>query len=623
MNASPRSGHDVNVPLHPGIDFVRLRFAGDSGDGVQTAGELFTQAAADFGNDFATFPDYPAEIRAPAGSLSGVSTFSINLGSTEIRTHGDQPDALFAFNAAALAAHYQDLRSGGLLVLDRSGLSERLLRQAGFASDPREDGTLDSFQLLEIDISAETLAAVSPFGLRRKDGLRAKNMWALGLALWLFDRDADRIADAIKKRFLKNPDIAETNVAALRAGHAYGEIHELSASISTYDIGPARLEPGLYRSITGGEALALGAVTGARLAGLQLYYASYPITPASVVLHRLAAFEDPDVTTFQAEDEIAAACAAIGAAYGGALGVTASSGPGIALMIESIGLATAVELPLVIIDVQRAGPSTGMPTKAEQSDLNLAVYGRNGGIPLPVLAAQGASDAFDCTLEAVRIALRHMTPVILLADAYIANAAEPWKLPEFTEADFPAFAPHFAEAGNFQVFRRDPKTLARSWPIPGTAGLEHRIGGLERDAETGAVSYAPANHQRMTQIRFDKIRAVQDSLPRLRPEIGAEKGRLAVLGWGSTHGAIRVAVLRARTRGEDVSHIHLRHIWPLPSNLGELLAGFDRVLLPEMNMGQLAALLQTEVDKPVTPINKVTGQPFLAREISDAIRAAQ
>ncbi len=623
MNLLPRSGDFANVPMQPGVDFVRVRFAGDSGDGVQTTGALFTGSVADFGNDFATFPDFPAEIRAPAGSLAGVSTFSINLGTANVYTHGDQPDVLVAFNAAALAAHIGELRPNGVLLIDSSGLTERLWKKAGFVHDPRMDGSLDAFQVIELDITSLTLEAVKPFGLGRKVAVRAKNMWALGLTLWLFGRDIKTVADVIALRFASKTEIAKANFAALSAGHAYGDIHEIAPTVERFDIAPAEQEPGVYRAINGADSLALGIFAGSKLSGLPLYYASYPITPASPLLHRLAGWNDPDITTFQAEDEIAAACAAIGASYGGALGVTASSGPGIALMTEALGFAIAIELPLLVIDIQRAGPSTGMPTKAEQSDLFLAVFGRNGDTPLPVLAASGPADCFERALEAVRIALRHMTPVLLLADGYIANAAEPWRLPEMHSFDSDAFAPSMvSDASEFEPFRRDPETLARNWPVPGTPGLEHRIGGLEKDINLGTVSYDPVNHQKMTEIRVGKTLALRQTLSPICPEIGESSGKLAVLGWGSTHGAIQVAVLRARASGKIVSHIHLRNLWPLPPNIGELLDGFDQILLPEMNSGQLATLLRTEVEATITSVSKVAGKPFLAREITAEIEKA-
>lgn len=620
MNRPAEPAVHGSIPVHPGEDFVRIRFAGDSGDGIQVAGAFLTDSVADHGNDFATFPDFPAEIRAPAGSPAGVSAFSINFGRTEIFTHGDQPDVLVAFNAAALAAHVGELVDGGVALIDPAGFTERLWKRAGFSNDPRTDDSLDGFQVFEIDITAQTRAALEPFGAKRRDAQRARNMWALGFTLWLLDRQVESVAEEVCKRFAKSPPFVEQNLAALRAGHAYGEIHELSAALPRYRIPPAALPAGEYRSVNGAQALSLGMVAGARLAGLPLYYASYPITPASPILHQLVAMSEPDVVTFQAEDEIAAVCAAIGAAYGGGLGVTASSGPGIALMTEALGYAVAVELPLVVIDMQRAGPSTGMPTKPEQADLNLAVYGRSGDAPIPVIAAQCPSDAFECALEAVQIALEYMTPVMLLADAYIGSAAEPWRLPEVADLRPEAFAPRFAAgADGFDPGLRDPRTGARWWPRPGLPGLEHRTGGLERDIASGAVSYDPVNHRRMTEIRTGKTRALREAIPPAAPESGDSTGQLAVVGWGSTYAAIRIATLCARAAGLDVAHIHLRHLSPLPPNIGELLAGYDRVLVPELNMGQLAALLRAETRTPLVPLPKVAGRPFLAREVREAI----
>ena len=623
MNQAAPDAGLPDLPQQAGVDFVRVRFAGDSGDGVQTTGALFTQSAADFGNDFATFPDYPAEIRAPAGTTAGVSAYSLNIGSGAIYTHGDQPDVLVAFNAAALAMHWESLNQGGLLLLDSSGMTPRLINKAGFKTDPRKDGSLDAVEIIELDISSLTLAATANFGLTRKQALRARNMWALGLTLWLFARDEEPVARAIARKFSGKPEVAESNLAALRAGHAYGETHEIAASGPRYDIGPAPLPSGLYRAASGSEALTLGVIAAARLAGLPLFYASYPITPASPILHRLAGMRAPDVSVFQAEDEIAAASAAIGAAFGGCLSVTASSGPGLALMTEALGLAIAAELPLLVIDVQRAGPSTGMPTKTEQSDLLFAATGRNGDTPLPVIAAKSPSDCFDAAIEAARIAIRHMTPAILLADAYLVNAAAPWRLPAKDSLDPVPLRPSILRGpGEGHPFRRDPETLGRDWPVPGTPGLEHRIGGLERDADTGQVSYDPANHQRMTEIRCGKIDRIRDALPNIAPEIGSGTGPLAVLGWGSTYGAIHVAVRRARAAGLDVDHIHLRHLSPLPPNLETLLEGYEQVLLPELNMGQLASMLRGMTRAPVIPLRKVAGQPFLAREISGAILEA-
>ena len=623
MTTSALDAGLLDVPRQPEGESVRIRFAGDSGDGVQTTGALFTQSAADFGNDFATFPDYPAEIRAPAGTTAGVSAFSLHLGSSAIFTHGDHPDVLVAFNAAALAMHWQSLNPGGLLLLDSSGMTPRLVQKAGFSADPRKDGTLDEVEVIELDISARTLGATDGFGLTRKQALRARNMWALGLTLWLFGHDPDPVAREIARRFSRMPEIADANLAALRAGHAYGDIHELEKTGPRFDLGPAPLPSGLYRTVSGADALALGMVAAARLAGLRLFYASYPITPASPILHRLAAMEEPDLTVFQAEDEIAAASAAIGAAFGGSLAATASSGPGIALMTEALGLAVAAELPLLVVDVQRAGPSTGMPTKTEQSDLLFAARGRNGDTPLPVVAARSPSDCFDATIEAARIAITHMTPAILLADAYLANAAAPWRLPEREDLDPAPLRPSLLrDREDGHPFRRDPRTLGRDWPLPGTPGLEHRVGGLERDADTGEVSYDPANHQKMTEIRCGKIGRIREALPNIAPELGDGTGRLAVLGWGSTYGAIQIAVRRARASGASVDHVHLRHLSPLPPGLGTLLDGYEQILLPEMNMGQLAYMLRGTTRTPVRSLTKVAGQPFLGQEVARAIREA-
>ncbi len=620
--AAPDAG--IPEPSHrTEADFVRIRFAGDSGDGVQTTGALFTQSAADFGNDFATFPDYPAEIRAPAGTAAGVSAFSLNIGAGTVLTHGDQPDVLVAFNAAALAMHGRSIAPGGLLLLDSSGMTPRLIQKAGFEEDPRTDGTLDGIRVVELDVSAQTLRATEAFGLTRKQALRARNMWALGLALWLFGRDSKPVEAQIARRFARQPEIARANRAALLAGHAYGEIHELDAGAPPYDVAPAPLPAGTYRAVTGTEALSLGLLAAARLAGLPLFYASYPITPASPVLHRLAGMRESDLTVFQAEDEIAAASAAIGAAFGGSLAATASSGPGLALMTEALGLAIAAELPLLVVDVQRAGPSTGMPTKTEQSDLLFAAMGRNGDTPLPVVAASGPADCFEAVLEAARIAVRHMTPVVLLVDAYLANAAAPWRIPERDALDPAPLRPNLLRnAADGHPFRRDPESLGRDWPLPGTPGLEHRVGGLERDADTGQVSYDPANHQRMTDIRCGKIDRIRDALPDVAPQIGDGSAPLAVLGWGSTFGAIQMAVRRARGAGASVDHVHLRHLNPMPPNLGSLLDRYARVLLPELNMGQLAYMLRGATGTPVVRLNKVAGQPFLEQEIGQAIEEA-
>jgi 2-oxoglutarate/2-oxoacid ferredoxin oxidoreductase subunit alpha len=601
------------------LESVVVRFAGDSGDGMQLTGSHFTLATALAGNDLATFPDFPAEIRAPAGTTFGVSAFQINFGSREIATAGDAPDVLVAMNPAALKVNIGDLKEGGLVIADTGSFNERNLKKAGFAAHPLEDGSLDRYQVLPVDISKATLEAVKEAGLSNKEALRCKNMWTLGLVYWMYGRDRTPSVEWLGRKFAKRPEIAEANIAALNAGHAFGETAELPG-IQGYTVRPAEIAPGLYRTVTGGEALSWGLVAGAQLAGLKMMFASYPITPASPLLHYLAGLKQFGITTFQAEDEIAAACAAIGASYAGSLGITSSSGPGVALKGEAIGLAIMAELPLVIVNSQRAGPSTGMPTKTEQSDLYQAVFGRNGDAPLAVLATRSPSDCFDAAIEAVRIAVKFMTPVILLTDGYIANAAEPWMIPDFgSYQPFPAT--FHKDTEGFHPYLCDGKTLARTWAIPGTPGLAHRIGGLEKAYDSGHISYDPANHQKMTDTRMQKIAGIADVIDPQAVDQGNETGRLAVVGWGSTYGPISRAVGNMRKEGLDVSHIHLRHIWPMPRNLGDLLRGFDRVLVPEMNTGQLRTVLRSEYLVDAEGLNKVTGQPFKIAEIEAAIRS--
>lgn len=600
---------------------VVVRFAGDSGDGMQLTGGQFTLSSALSGNDFATFPDFPAEIRAPQGTTFGVSAFQINFGSVDIETAGDEPDVLVAMNPAALKTNIGSLKKGGLAIIDTGEFGARNLAKAGYAVNPLQDDSLAQWQILAFDISAQTLAAVKPFGLGNKEALRCKNMWTLGLALWMFDRDRAPLIEWLQSKFSKNPVLAQANAAALNAGHAYGETAEIGGPLKQYHVDAAVAEPGFYRTVTGGESLALGLVAGAKLAGLEMFFGSYPITPASPILHNLARLKEFGVTTFQAEDEIAAICSAIGASYAGQLGVTSSSGPGIALKGEAMGLAIITELPLVIVNSQRGGPSTGLPTKTEQSDLYQAVYGRNGDAPLVVLATRSPSDCFDVAIEACRLATQFMTPVMVLTDGYIANAAEPWRVPD--RAEFEAFPVDFdfePEAdGRVLPYARDPQTLRRKWIKPGTPGMMHRIGGIEKAIDTGHINYEPANHQAMTDIRKAKIDGVARYIPAQAPEIGNSKGRLAVVGWGSTYGAIRKAVQRARLKGLDVSHIHIRHIWPLPANLGELLRGYDKVLVPEMNTGQLKTVLRDQYLIDAKPLNKVSGHPFKITEIEAAI----
>ncbi|PQM27363.1 2-oxoglutarate ferredoxin oxidoreductase subunit alpha [Sphingopyxis lindanitolerans] len=604
----------------PLSDAVVVRFAGDSGDGMQLTGGQFTLSSALAGNDFATFPDFPAEIRAPQGTLFGVSAFQINFGSSAIDTAGDAPDVLVAMNPAALKTNVDTLKIGGLIIADEGEFNDRNLAKAKYAANPLDDGSLAKWQLLKLNISQLTMDAVKPFGLGNKEALRCKNMWTLGLALWMFDRDRAPLIEWLKAKFAKAPELAEANIAALNAGHAYGETAELSGPLKQHHVDPAPVAPGLYRTLTGAEGIALGLVAGAQLAKLPMFFGGYPITPASAILHHLSRLKEYDVTTFQAEDEIAAICSAIGASYGGSLGVTSSSGPGIALKGEAMGLAIMTELPLVIVNSQRGGPSTGLPTKTEQSDLYQAVYGRNGDAPMPVIAARSPGDAFECAIEACRIATQYMTPVMLLTDGYIANAAEPWAVPDLTAYEpFPVeFLTEVPEDG-FKPYSRDEK-LARRWVKPGTPGLLHRIGGIEKEVDTGHLNYNPDNHQAMTDIRKAKVDGIR--IPDQIVELGAAGDKLAVVGWGSTFGPIHQAVRRKRAEGVEVSHIHIRHIWPMPANLGELLKSYDKVIVPEMNTGQLKTVLRDQYLVDAKPVNKVSGQPFTIAEIEAAIEEA-
>lgn len=604
----------------PLSDAVVVRFAGDSGDGMQLTGGQFTLSSALAGNDFATFPDFPAEIRAPQGTLFGVSAFQINFGSSAIETAGDAPDVLVAMNPAALKTNVPQLKPGGLIIADEGEFNDRNLVKAKYDANPLEDDSLARWQLLKLNISQLTMDAVKPFGLGNKEALRCKNMWTLGLALWMFDRDRQPLVDWLNAKFAKAPDLAAANIAALNAGHAYGETAELAGPLKQHHVDPAPVAPGLYRTLTGAEGIALGLVAGAQLAKLPMFFGGYPITPASAILHHLSRLKEYDVTTFQAEDEIAAICSAIGASYGGSLGVTSSSGPGIALKGEAMGLAIMTELPLVIVNSQRGGPSTGLPTKTEQSDLYQAVYGRNGDAPMPVISARSPGDAFECAIEAVRIAVQYMTPVMLLTDGYIANAAEPWAVPDLTT--YEAFPVEFlteVPEGGFKPYGRDEK-LKRPWVKPGTPDLLHRIGGIEKEVDTGHINYEALNHQAMTDIRKAKVDGVK--VPDQIVELGAESGKLAVVGWGSTFGPIHQAVRRKRAEGIDVSHVHIRHIWPLPANLGELLKSYDKVIVPEMNTGQLKTVLRDQYLVDAKPVNKVSGQPFTIAEIEAAIEEA-
>jgi 2-oxoglutarate/2-oxoacid ferredoxin oxidoreductase subunit alpha len=619
MDSTP-SVQGTGVRERETLDAVVVRFAGDSGDGMQLTGDQFTLATALAGNDLATFPDFPAEIRAPAGTTYGVSGFQIHFASIDIMTPGDEPDVLVAMNPAALKVNLPDLKRGGLVIVNTGAFTKQNLQKAGYATNPLDDGSLDPYRRLDLDIQTMALAAVKDFGLSAKEAQRTKNMWTLGLCLWLFGRDRAATTNWLRSKFQRTPEIAEANVAALDAGFNYGETAELPSGIGAYEVRKAPLAEGLYRNISGNQALAWGLVAAARLSGLEIVYGSYPITPASSLLHHLAPLKHFGVTTFQAEDEIAAVCASIGASYGGALGVTATSGPGLALKAEAIGLAVMTELPLVVINVQRGGPSTGLPTKTEQSDLLQALYGRNGDCPLAVIAPATPGECFQAAIDAARIAVCHMTPVIVLSDGYLANGAEPWAIPDVSQ--IAPFSPTFQKAPEegFHPYLRDPQTLARRWAVPGTPGLEHRIGGLEKAYDSGHITYDAPNHHHMTQVRAEKIQRIAQHLPEASVDCGERTGDLAVVGWGSTYGAIEQAVRQARKVGLSVSHIHLRHLSPLPRGLGELLAGFDKVLVPEINNGMLVKVLRAEFLVPAEGYNRVTGKPFRVSELLARIR---
>jgi len=590
---------------------VVVRFAGDSGDGMQLTGNSFTQATALYGNDLSTFPDFPAEIRAPVGATFGVSAFQIYFGAEDVTTAGDELDVLVAMNPAALITNLANLVDGGLVIVDSGAFTAKNLHKAKYDSNPLEDSSLDGFRVLAIDISKQVLAAVEPFGLGHKDGLRCKNMWTLGLVMWLFDRDRKLTIESLQKKFASKPEIAGANVAALNAGHSYGETAELPVGIHVYKVPKADVLPGTYRNMTGANALAWGLIAGSELADIDLLFASYPITPASNLLHELANRKEFRINTFQAEDEIAAVCAAVGASFAGTLGVTSSAGPGIALK-------SATELPLVVVNTQRGGPSTGLPTKTEQSDFNMALYGRHGDTPMPVIAAATPGDCFDVAIEAVRLAIKYMTPIMLLSDGYLANASEPWKIPD--AGSLQSFPVSFHEdVEDFTPSIRNGETLARVWAKPGTPGLEHRLGGIEKNYDTGNISYDPENHQKMTDLRQAKIAGIASDIPKQEVVLGEESGKLAVVGWGSTFGAIHQAVKRARLENLKVSHIQVRYLSPLPPNLGDLLAGFETVLVPEMNTGQFIKLLRSEYLIDAEGLNKVSGQPFKIGEIMAAI----
>jgi len=596
-----------------------VRFAGDSGDGMQVTGDQFTAAAALAQNDLATFPDFPAEIRAPAGTLYGVSGFQIHFSSQDVFTPGDAPDVLVAMNPAALKTNLRDLKAGGLLIVNSGTFNATNLKKAGYAENPLEDGSMDGagYSVLSIDISKLTLLSVKDTGLSTKEANRCKNFWTLGLMFWIYGRPMEPSIKWIEGKFGKRPELVAANIAALKAGHAYGETAEVSHF--SYEVPKAPVAKGKYRNIGGNVATAWGLLAATELSGLEMTLGAYPITPASDVLHELSKFKHFGVTTIQAEDEIAAVCAAIGAAYAGRIGVTSTSGPGLALKMEAIGLAVTTELPLVVIDIQRGGPSTGLPTKTEQADLLQAVYGRNSEAPVCVIAAASPGDCFYMAIEAVRLALKYMCPVFLLTDGYLANGAEPWPIPDVSK--LPKIDVKFrTDPEGFHPFLRDPETLARNWAIPGTPGLTHRIGGLEKDFNSGHISYNAENHEKMTKTRAAKIAGIANDIPEQKIEIGTEQGKLLVLGWGSTYGSIREAVTRCRERGLDVSHAHVRHLNPFPKNLGDLLKRFDRVLVPELNNGQLVKMIRSQYLVPAESMPKVQGQPFKIAELEEKIR---
>jgi 2-oxoglutarate ferredoxin oxidoreductase subunit alpha len=607
------------------LDRVVIRLAGDSGDGMQLTGNRFTSETASFGNDLSTLPNFPAEIRAPTGTLPGVSSFQLHFADHDIMTPGDAPDVLVAMNPAALKANLVDLPGGGLLILDSDEFTPRNLAKVGYATNPVEDGSLQGWQTVSVPLTSMTLDALADSGLGKKEAERSKNMFTLGLLSWMYHRPTEGTIRFLERTFRRKPEIAAANIAAFRAGYNYGETTEAFAV--SYQVKPAPMAPGRYRNISGNQALALGLVAAGQRSGLPLFLGAYPITPASDILHELSKHKSFDVRTFQAEDEIAGISAAIGASFGGALGVTTTSGPGISLKSEAMGLAVMTELPLVIIDVQRGGPSTGLPTKTEQSDLLQAMFGRNGEAPIPVIAPRSPGDCFDAAMEACRIALTYRTPVILLSDGYLANGAEPWAIPAVDELPDLTGSVNFATAPNgeddeFLPYLRDPETLARPWAIPGTAGMQHRIGGLEKADKTGNISYDPANHDFMTRTRQAKVDGIAASLPPTEVDDPDGDAKVAVIGWGSTYGPIGAACRRIRRSGRSVAQIHLRHINPMPSDLGDILRRYDRVVCPEMNLGQLALLLRGKYLVDIESHTQVRGLPFRAAELAAVVQDA-
>ncbi len=593
------------------LEEVVIRFAGDSGDGMQLTGTQFTNTSAALGNDLATFPDYPAEIRAPVGTLFGVSGFQVRFSARDIHTPGDAPDVLVAMNPAALKVNLGDLKKGGLLIVNTGNFSAKDLEKAHYESNPLDDPSLEEdFRVVKLDLNEATIQATAESGLTAKDALRSKNLLALGMLYWIYCRPLDTTEQWLEQKFGKKPDVLAANLAALRAGHTIAENTELFQT--RYEVAPAPLPAGTYRNVMGNAATAMGLVAASKLSGLPLFLGTYPITPASDILHALSRYKNFGVVTFQAEDEIAGITTAIGASFTGSLAATTTSGPGLALKAEAMGLAVITELPLVVIDVQRGGPSTGLPTKTEQSDLLMAIWGRHGECPMPVIAANSPADCFWAALEASRMALKYMTPVLLLTDGYLGNGSEPFRIPEEAELE-PFPVSHFTDVDSYQPYSRDAETLARPWAVPGTPGLQHRIGGLEKADITGHVCHDAENHERMCALREQKVMGIAKDYEPLEV-FGEDSGDLLVLGWGSTFGSIRGAVVRAQKAGKSVSQLHLRNMWPLPSDLGDVLGRFKQVLIPEMNRGQLARVIRMEYLREVIPLSKVQGKPFTTAE---------
>ena len=598
------------------LDDITVRFAGDSGDGMQLAGTQFSHSSASSGVDVNTFPDYPSEIRAPEGTLYGVSAFQIRLGTNEVTTHGDKIDVLVAMNASSLKVNLPNVKDKGILILNTSGFDDKNLKLAKYTDNPLENGLLKDYQVIKLDIEAEVKKELAKEGLPPKVVRKSKNFFALGLTYWLFSRPLEPTVNWLKRKFKNKPDVLEANLKVLLAGWNFA-LKDEQFNVQ-YNLKPSIFQPGIYRNISGNHAVALGLVVAAQRANLPLFLGSYPITPATDILQYISGYKKYGVKHLQAEDEIAGITSAIGASFGGNLAATTTSGPGLSLKIEAIGLAIMTELPLIIVDVQRAGPSTGLPTKPEQSDLYQAMYGRHGEAPLPVLAAASAADCFDMTVEAARLALKYMTPVILLTDGYIAQGSEPWRIPELDE--LPELTPNFVDdPSGFAPYVRDEETLARPWAVPGLQGLEHRIGGLEKQDITGTVSHDPENHQRMTELRQEKINRIADDIPMAETH-GPEEGDLLVLGWGSSYGAIKTAFDRLTREGMVVSYVHLKHLNPFPKNLGDILNRFERIYIPEMNLGQLKTIIQAKYLKPVIGYHKVQGQPFMASEIEEELK---